>query len=236
MATDAPILMNMLQRHMSTNRDIITLAQWLSPAFPVGAFAYSHGLEMAIQSGAITSAHSLKGWLWDVLDHGSGRNDCILLRAAHACTSPEQLQEVNETAIAVSASAERVLETQLQGAAFAKTTAALGGADEMATPDAGALCYPVAVGHAAARAQLDPDLVAAMYLHAFAGNLVSAAVRAVPLGQTEGQQVLAALVPLCDQIARNTSATTLDDLSSTAFLSDIAAMQHETLQPRIFRS
>jgi urease accessory protein len=215
---------------MSTERDVLTLAQWLSPSFPVGAFAYSHGLETAIQSGTITSARDLQDWLADVLNHGNGRNDCILLRAAHACTSEVALDEINQTAVAVSASSERVLETQLQGNAFSQTTAAIWGGD------ATTLCYPVAVGNAAAHMALDADLTAALYLHAFASNLVSAAVRAVPLGQTDGQRVLAALIPMCDQIAKDTQGTTLNDLSSTAFLSDIAAMQHETLQPRIFRS
>ena len=138
--------------------------------------------------------------------------------------------------MAVSASRERVLETQLQGNAFAQTTAAIWGGGEIWHKDTTALCYPVAVGDAAARLQFDVDLTAAMYLHAFASNLISAAVRAVPLGQTEGQRVLAAIVPLCEQIAQETIDTTLDDLSSTAFLSDIAAMHHETLQPRMFRS
>lgn len=219
---------------MITNGHVVTLAQWLSPAFPVGAFAYSHGLETAMQAGAITSAGTLQDWLWDVLDHGSGRNDCILLRAAYACTAPAQLAQVNQTAIALSASRERVLETELQGGAFTQTTAAIW-ANEGAAKVA-PLCYPVAVGQAAAGEGFDVDLTAALYLHAFAGNLVSAAVRAVPLGQTEGQRVLAALVPLCEQIAAQTADATLDDLASTAFVSDIAAMQHETLQPRIFRS
>jgi urease accessory protein len=215
---------------MSTDSDVLTLAQWLSPAFPVGAFAYSHGLEAAIQGGAVVTSSDLQDWLADVLSHGSGRNDCILLRAAHGCGSRAALEEVNQTAIAVSASRERVVETQLQGCAFNQTIAAIWGYDEAP------LCYPVAVGLAASLRRLDVDLTAALYLHAFTSNLVSAAIRAVPLGQTEGQRVLAALIPLCDQIARQTRDATLDDLSSTAFLSDIAAMQHETLQPRIFRS
>jgi urease accessory protein len=215
---------------MSTNADVLTLAQWLSPAFPVGAFAYSHGVETAIASGSIATADDLQGWLADVLEHGSGRNDCILLRAAYDCDSPATLEQVNETAVAVCASGERIFETRLQGSAFTQTTAAIWGGDTAE------LCYPVAVGATAAQMQLDVDLTAALFLHAFASNLVSAAVRAVPLGQTDGQKVLAALIPICDRIARETRNTTLDDLSSTAFLSDIAAMHHETLQPRIFRS
>jgi urease accessory protein len=230
MVMAAPIPMIMSPPHMSTEHDVLVLAQWLSPAFPVGAFAYSHGLETAIQSGAIATANDLEKWVSDVLNYGSGRNDCILLRAAHGCESNVALEGVNQTALAVSASSERVLETQLQGNAFSQMTAAIWGSDQAA------LCYPVAVGNASAHMQLDVDLTAALYLHAFASNLVSAAVRAVPLGQTDGQRVLAALIPLCDQIAKKTQGTTLDDLSSTAFLSDIAAMQHETLQPRIFRS
>lgn len=230
MGTDAPMRMNMWRLRMSIENDVLILGQWLSPAFPVGAFAYSHGLETAIQSGTISCASDLEMWLGDVLEHGSGRNDCILLRAAYQCDGPDALRDVNDIALAVSACAERVFETQLQGAAFSKTSAAIWGSG---TPD---LCYPLAVGAAAAKQQLDVDLTAAFYLHAFTSNLVSAAVRAVPLGQTEGQKVLAALTPLCQRIARDSKTATLDDLSSTAFLSDIAAMQHETLQPRIFRS
>lgn len=230
MVMGAPIRTNMSPRHMSTERDLLTLAQWLSPAFPVGAFAYSHGLEVAIQSGAIATASDLQDWLSDVLEHGSGRNDCILLRAAFACPTQAALEAVDQAAVAVAASSERLRETQLQGAAFTQTAAAIWGSGAVDR------CYPVAVGHAAAQMQLDVDLTAAMYLHAFAGNLVSAAVRAVPLGQTDGQRVLAALTPLCHSIAQATQARTVDDLSSTAFLSDIVAMQHETLQPRIFRS
>jgi len=230
MVMAAPIPTNMLPLHMNTNHDVLTLAQWLSPAFPVGGFAYSHGLETAIQSGTIANASDLEKWISDVLNYGSGRNDCILLRVAHGCGSDAALEDVNQTALAVSASSERVLETQLQGNAFSQTTAAIWGGDKAA------LCYPVAVGNTSAHMQLDVDLTASFYLHAFASNLVSAAVRAVPLGQTDGQRVLAALIPMCDQIAKDTQGTTLNDLSSTAFLSDIAAMQHETLQPRIFRS
>ena len=226
----APIATNMSQPRMTTERDILTLAQWLSPAFPVGAFAYSHGLETAIQSGAVISADQLQEWLVDLLNHGSGRNDCILLRAAYDCDNKTALNAVNDTALAVSASKERILETQLQGSAFSKTAAAIWGGDALD------LCYPVAVGNAASKLGIDVDLTTSMYLHAFASNLVSAAVRAIPLGQTEGQKALAALISLCDQIAQDTQGATLEALSSTAFFSDIAAMQHETIQPRIFRS
>ncbi|UWQ96514.1 urease accessory protein UreF [Rhodobacteraceae bacterium M385] len=215
---------------MPIEGDILALAQWLSPSFPVGAFAYSHGLETAIHDGTIATSEGLQTWLEDVLRHGTGRNDCILLRAAHAAPTPDDLAQIGATARAFCGSAERVMETTLQGTAFSTTAAAIWGGDAADFP------YPVAVGAASAALNIDVTTTAAMYLHAFTSNLVSVAVRAVPLGQTEGQAVLAALTPLCLAIVEETETATLDDLQSTAFLSDIAAMRHEALQPRIFRS
>lgn len=230
MVTDAPIPTNMSPPPMTTNRDILTLAQWLSPAFPVGAFAYSHGLEAAVRVGWIKSGDDLAEWLRDVISNGSGRNDCILLRASYEATGPEALAEVNAVAKAFAASHERQLEQAQQGAAFCRTAAAIWGGEGIA------LLYPVAVGAAAAKLRIDVILTAAMYLHAVTSNLISAAQRLMPLGQTEGQAVLSALAPLCEDTARSAMTLTCDDLQSTAFLSDIAAMRHETLQPRIFRS
>ncbi len=230
MGMDAPIHMNMSPPHMHTDRDILTLAQWLSPAFPIGAFAYSHGLEQAIQSGRIETPDGLQNWLADVVQHGSGINDCILLRAAYASSSAEELEQINQTAFAFMASSERRLEAELQGAAFCKTAASIWGATLQD------LSYPVAVGRAAAHLSIDVQLTAAMYLHAVLSNLISAAMRLMPLGQTDGQRILAELTALCENIAADSAAHCLNDLSSSAFLSDIMAMQHETLQPRIFRS
>lgn len=215
---------------MPIEHDTLTLAQWFTPSYPLGAFVYSHGLETAIADGRITSAASLQDWLRDVLAHGSGRNDCILLRAAFVCEGPDALAEVEAHARAFAASAERLAETSVQGDAFARTTQAVWGGD---VPPA---CHPVAVGYAAAQMGLPLALTAQMYLQSFASNLVSAAVRLVPLGQTEGQAVLAALTPLCREIVQDTRTATLDDLAGSAFMSDIAAMRHETLEHRIFRS
>ena len=224
----APMPMRMGIPRMIT--DILTLSQWLSPSFPVGAFAYSHGLETEIQAGRLNSASGLQDWLADILEHGAGRSDCILLRAAHACDDLETLAHVEATARAFAPGAERLRETQLQGAAFGETVAAIWIA---AQPE---LSYPVALGRAARLCGIDPSLAAALYLQAFASNLVSVAVRLVPLGQTEGQRVLAALAPLCQTLAAASNGAGLDDLSSSAFMSDIAAMRHETLNHRIFRS
>lgn len=209
---------------------LLTLAQWLSPAYPVGAFAYSHGLETAIRDGQIIDATDLQGWLEDVLQRGSGRADATLLAATHAADTPQRIAELDAIARAFAASAERIRESEKQGAAFAATTRSVWNLD---LPD---LMYPVAVGRAAALVDLPVSDTAALYLHSAASNLVSAAVRLVPLGQTEGQKVLAALTPVCQHVAAEALTADPDALWSNTFASDIAAMRHETLEPRLFQS
>jgi urease accessory protein len=205
----------------------LTLMQWLSPAFPVGAFAYSHGLEQVIADGLVTDADTLHGWLEALVSSGSGRADAILLAAAYGATDPAP---VDQTARAFAASAERLRETTLQGAAFCQTAQAVWGVQ------IAGLTYPVAVGTAARLMQVPLDQSLKLYLHAFASNLVSAAQRALPLGQTDGQRLLARLAPCLILTAEAAMLLRLDDLSSSTFAADIASMRHETLEPRIFRS
>lgn len=206
--------------------DVLTLSQLLSPSFPVGAFAYSHGLETAINEGAISDAESLRTWMSDLLESGGARCDAVLLNAAYASDDPA----IDTTARAFAASSERLMETDLQGAAFCDTVQAVWG------HSLGRLSYPVALGRIAAILDLDVELTTAMYLQAFIANLTAAAMRLVPLGQVDGQKTQAALKPRCVQIAVQLRGATLDDLYNTAWLSDIAAMRHETQYSRIFRS
>ena len=206
---------------------LLTLVQMLSPSYPVGAFAYSHGLEWAVQNGDVTGQDSLADWLGGVLRHGAGQADALFLAAAYRVDDPS---EIDAQARAFAASAERLKETVLQGEAFARTSAAIW------QQDMPPLCYPVAVGRAARLQGLPLRQTLEMFLHAFTTNLATAGMRLIPLGQTEGQIVIRDLAPLCLEIAAAAEDGTLDDLSSTAFLSDIAAMKHETQYSRIFRT
>ena len=211
------------------NTDVLTLAQLLSPSFPVGAFAYSHGLEMAIHDGLITDRESLQDWLADLLRFGGARADAVLLSVAMAADLAA-IQGVDDSARAFAASKERLQETDLQGAAFCETVA------QVWDLKLKRLSYPVAVGQTARAMSFDPELCAAMYLQAFVGNLCGAAMRLVPLGQTDGQRVQAALKPLCVSVAKDVQGATLDDLHSCTFMSDIMAMRHETQYSRVFRT
>lgn len=218
---------------MPTEARLLRLLTWLSPAFPVGSFGYSHGLETAIREGAVTDARELSGWIATLLEHGSGWTDAVLARAAWTAVTGEDyaaLDEVAELAEALAPSLERRRETLAQGEAFLTAVAAWQPPPILSAP------YPVAVGAAAGAAgiPLEPALTA--WLHAFAANLVSVAVRAIPLGQSDAVAVIAGLERPILRTAGRAVASTLDDLGSSAILSDIAAMRHETLPGRLFIS
>ncbi|MSP01462.1 MAG: urease accessory protein UreF [Acetobacteraceae bacterium] len=211
---------------------VMRLLTWLSPAFPTGAFAYSHGLEWAVETHDIRDGETLREWLSAVIAHGSGRNDTILLRHAHrAARDPAALREIAALALAIASSRERRDEALAQGQAFVKAAFGWGVPDlPEDTP------YAVAVGAMAGMHGIDEDATASAYLQTFTANLISAAVRLVPLGQTTGLQVLAALEPIIVGTAASTRDATTEDLGGCAFRSDLAAMRHETQYTRLFRS
>ena len=212
------------------HRALLTLARWLSPAFPTGGFAFSHGLEALVATGRMKCAADLQGWLSALLEHGSARNDAILLAASWRAETDAARADLADLALALAAGAERAAESRAQGAAFAQ---ALKGSGEADLPD---WPLPVAVGAAARRAGLPLAETLLLYLQNFATNLASIAVRHVPLGQSEGQAVLAALAPLIRRIAAEAETLGLDDLGGCALAADMASLEHETLTTRIFRS
>lgn len=203
--------------------------QRLSPGFPVGGYAYSHGLEWAMADGRIAGAAGLSDWIADLIRTGSGRGDAILLcRSMDAGADHAALAAF---ARALAPAPERWRESAEQGRAFGAVN------DALAVREAGAaLPYPVAVGCAAAELGLAPALAAALWLQAFAANLVQAAVRFLPLGQTEGQRILAGLHPLILAVAAEAAEAPLTAIGGAAVLSDLAAMRHEVMEVRIFRT
>jgi urease accessory protein len=212
--------------------EIVRLLTWLSPAFPTGAFAYSHGLEWAVETHDIRDGATLFDWLSAVVKHGSARTDTILLRHAHrAANDPGTLRDIAALALASAAGRERREEAQAQGRAFLRAAAGWG-VPELPenTP------YCVAVGAMAGAHGIDETTTAGAYLQTFVSNLISAAVRLVPLGQTTGLQTLRALETLIVDTVAATETVTMDDLGGCAFRSDLAAMRHETQYTRLFRT
>jgi len=218
------------------------LMTWLSPAFPVGGFSYSSGIEWAVEAQDITDAPSLKGWLAAMLTDGSGFCDAAFLAQAHRGVEADDLRALQETAELAAAfvpSRERQLETSSQGRAFIEIASAAWNCaplDRALASCAGPIVYPVAVGivSAAHAIPLAPALHA--FLHALVSNWISAGSRLIPIGQTDSQRVLAALEVDVAATARRAISATSDDLGSATFRADLASLRHETQYTRLFRS
>ena len=210
-----------------TDSKLITVMQWLSPAFPIGGFAYSHGLEWAIDKGYVSNREELKKWISDLLEYGSLKNDAILIKLVLQGSDPK---EINEIAMALCPASERLSETQLQGGAFCKIMG------DVWNLEIDNLTLPIALALAAKNESIDQNLVVPAYLHSFCSNLISVAMRLIPIGQTDGQKTLRELSPLISDSVRAVAESDKDDLGSACFLSDVSAMQHEYLQPRVFKT
>src|SRR3954469_13087839 len=218
------------------------LMAWLSPAYPVGSFSYSSGIEWAVEGGDITDAESFGRWLGVIIGSGSVFCDAVLFAQAHraaAAGDTHALRTVAELAAAFAPSKERHLETTAQGRAFIEATRAAWpcvAINALARAWGGPVAYPVAVGVAAAGHAIPLEPALSAYLHAVTANLISAGVRLIPLGQTDGQRLLAALEPTVAATAARALTTPLDQVGGAAFRADIASMRHETQYTRLFRS
>lgn len=207
---------------------LLLLFTWMSPAFPTGAFAYSHGLEWAIESGTVTNGAELKDWIADLLTRGSGWNDAVLFARCWA----DDAADLNALALALATSRERHLETTQIGRAF-RISAGVFAAPAL---DDDEIAYPVAAGSACAAMNIGKEQALLAWLQGFAATLTSVAVRLVPIGQTAGLEVLRDLAPVIAATAARAANADLSDLGAITLGADIAAMRHETQHSRVFRT
>ncbi|WP_373503948.1 urease accessory protein UreF [Aestuariivirga sp.] len=238
-------------------QQLLLLLNWMSPAFPTGAFAYSHGLEWAIEDKAVSDAATLKQWIEDLVTRGSGWNDAVLFSRCWE----NDAAELNELALALATSKERYLETTQLGRSFGiaasvflpSPLAGEGGR----RPDEGPprlnlspaaarhplpqgeredWAYPIAAGSSCAALDIPRHHALLAYLQGFCAALTSVAVRLVPLGQTAGLETLRDLMPVITATAERAATASLDDLGTITLVADIAAMKHETQYSRVFRT
>lgn len=235
MATPIPI----------TDRALLRLMAWLSPSFPVGAYAYSHGAEAAVETGRVLNRDQAIEWISFVLQHGTGRMDADLFVSAYLATEENNIDAVLDVvthADALKGTKELGLESRAQGQAFCdavlaawpdeKLTAIT---DEIKAQDLQP-SYATSVAIASALAGVGLQAALGAYLHAFCANIASAVVRLVPLGQTDGQKIIAALEPLVEQVLAEALERDPNDIGSAAFMVDWLSMTHETQYSRLFRS
>ena len=226
----------------TTDAALYRLMTWLSPSYPLGAFSYSHGLEFAVEAGLVGDGEGLRDFVATAVTAGAGRSDGALLAAAWRAAITQDraaLDDVAELAMAWRGTAETALEGRAQGAAFLATTRAAWPhrlLDELSLRHRGDVALPVAVGVAAAAHGVPLAAVLTASLHAFAATLVSAGLRLIPLGQSEGQRIIAALEPVIAATAESVLSTPLDEIGTSAPLIDWCSMRHETQYTRLFRS
>jgi urease accessory protein len=218
------------------------LMTWLSPAYPVGAFSYSSGIEWAIEAGDIGDPQTLRRWIEVMLSAGAGMSDGVFFSHAHrsvAAGDDAALVEIAELAAAFVPTRERFLETTAMGRAFLDVTqaawacAALDGVRKLYR---GPVAYPVAVAAASAGHGIPLEAALHVFLAAISSNWISAGIRLIPLGHTDGQRIVKALEPAVAATVQRALATPLDELGSAVFRADIASARHETQYTRLFRS
>ncbi len=226
---------------MSIN-GLYQLMSWMSPSYPVGAYTYSHAIEYAVEAGFIEEIGQLIPWIADILEFGSGRTDSILLVEAYRAASRNNyalLAEIAELGFACRPTKELELETTAQGRAFEKV---IQDVFQSASLKAlkhhwdGPLIYPIAVATVSADKMVELEATLTAFLHGFVSNLVSAAVRIIPLGQTDGQRAIVALEQAVMRQVQDALASSIDDIGTATLMVDWCSTQHETQYTRLFRS
>jgi urease accessory protein len=234
-------------RSMSTAAQMSTealyrLFAWLSPAYPVGAFSYSSGIEWAVEAGDIRDARSLQTWIETLLTEGPGFTDAVLFADAYRAAADgdcARLREIAELTAALAPSKERHMETTAQGNAFVEATQCAWPCEALDTLREiwkGSVAYPLAVAVASAGHAIALEPALSSFLQALVANWVSAGVRLIPLGQSDGLRVIAALEPVVASTASKALFTPLDEMGSATFRADLASLRHETQYTRLFRS
>ncbi len=230
------------RRRQSEPHALYRLLAWLSPAYPVGAFSYSSGIEWAVEAGDIKDVETLLRWISVLLSEGTGFVDGVLFAHAYRTAATDNwpaFREVAEVAAALVSSKERHLETTAQGSAFLEATRHAWPCetlDRLKGHWEGPACYPIAVAAAAAGHAIPLEVALPAFLQAVAANWISAGVRLIPLGQSDGLRALAALESAIAETAKRAAEASLDAMGSAAFRADLAGMHHETQYTRLFRS
>ncbi len=217
------------QQDISINSKNHKVMAWLSPSFPIGAFAYSHGLEFEICEGNVSTSEDLYEWLKDILRFGSAWNDLVLFCNAYK-TDINSLNELSDIAKAFAQSKERYYETIEMGAAFSKIISSVEGVNFKGMP------LPIIMGYISKIENVSLEYILPLYAHSFVSNLISVSIRLLPLGQTEAQKLLFSLFPIIDEVSKEALKSNISNMRNKCVIADLSSMKHETLKVRLFKT
>lgn len=201
------------------------LLSWFSPNFPIGSYNFSHGLEAAIEMNYIRDIVSLENWINYLINCGSAKTDSILLSNSY------QGKNINELAFALCPSKERWIETKQLGNAFCKNII-----ENWSFNIGSNLAYPVALGKAGAFFKIPLEQLLITFMQSFVSNLINVGIKHIPLGQSDGQKILVNQLPNIRKLALKYKKCEIDDIGTSAFISDLTSMYHETLNNRIYQT
>jgi len=215
------------------------LLQLASPALPVGAYSYSQGLEAAVESGIVSDAASAGRWIGDVLELAVAPMEApifLRLAAAWIASDGDEVVRWNTELVASRETAELRAETLQMGHSLRSLLRDLDVAHIERLDAIDAPGFPTVFTFAVAAWRIDVRDALSAYLFAWIENQVMAAVKAVPLGQTDGQRMLGALGQRIAAIVEAAAAARDEDLCNFAPGLALACARHETQYSRLFRS
>ena len=216
--------------HIATNIKMKTfkdphqiLQVWFSSSFPIGSYAYSHGLEALIDNKKIKNKDDVKEFLDALLFYGTLRNDYIFMKSVY------KGEEINELILASASSKERQIEMIDMGNSFRKI---MKDSWELSLPENTSFIYCLA--KAGLHFNINFDDLIKFYLQSFISNLINVCVKHIPMSQKDGQSLNVIFINQIQEFLSHSDKLTLKDIGTTFFIGDIFAIKHENLDSRIY--
>ena len=221
MVWDVPIAIN---TNMNNIKDPLQILQiWFSSSFPIGSYAYSHGLESLIDNKKIENKSDVIEFLEAVLFYGTLRNDYIFLKSVY------NNLEINDLILSSATSKERQIEMIAMGNSFRKI---MKDSWELHLEDNTAFIY--CIGKAAMHFNIDLNSLSKFYIQSFISNLITVCVKHIPISQKDGQSINVMFINKIQNFLNNNVHLNLDDIGSTFFIGDLFSMKHEKQDTRIY--
>ena len=209
---------------MINKKDPLQILQiWFSSSFPIGSYAYSHGLEALIDNKKIKNKDEVKEYLNALLFFGTLRNDFIFIKSIY------DGEEIDELILASATSKERKIEMIDMGNSFRKIMKDSWG---LALPENTSFIYCLAKAGLYFNINFD-DLIK-FYLQSFISNLINVCVKHIPMSQKDGQIINVNFIDQIQKFLTQSKHLTLNDVGSTFFIGDIFSIKHERLESRIY--
>ena len=196
---------------------------WFSSSFPIGSFAYSHGLEAMIDNKYIKDEKDILKCIDVLTNHGTLKNDFIYIKETY------EGYELNDIVLANAASKERYFETISLGKSFSKILKETWSFD--LEPN---LSYPICIGKAGLHFKIPFDKLITFYFQSFISNLINICVKHIPLGQKVGQDCIIETLPKIEKLLKDMKNFSMEDIGGINFVSDIHSIKHENLRTRIY--